>query len=101
MDCLKSPLAPGCRVRVNANAVRSSLPKDAWCGQHSMEGVRLGRTFDSILDATDFRPFVTEVRPDAVEIATSYYGDGMRTLRIPHRAVLAVTMPAPQMERQR
>ncbi len=100
MDCSKSPLAAGCRIRVDANAVRSSLPKDAWCGQFSMEGVRLGRTFDSILDATGFRPFVTEVRQDAVEIATSYYGDGMLTLRIPLRAVLAVSMPAPQVGQQ-
>lgn len=85
------PLAPGCRVRIDSGQARASFPKDAWCGQLSMEGVRLARTFEAIVDATGFRPYVTEVRPDEVEVATSYFGEGMLTLRIPRAAVLEVT----------
>lgn len=92
MDCTNHPpLMPGCRVRIDTNRARASFPKDAWCGQLSMEGVRLTRTLEAILDATKFRPYVTEVRPDEVEVATSYFGEGILTLRIPRAAVLAVT----------
>ena len=88
---LNLALEPGCRVRIDANAARMSLPKDAWCGQLSMEGVRLSRTLEAILDASGFRPYVTEVRTDGVEVATSFFGDGMSTLRIPRTAVIEVT----------
>ncbi len=90
------PLLPGCRVRIDNGRARASFPKDAWCGQLSMEGVRLSRTLEAIVDATAFRPWVTEVRAEEVEVATSYFGEGLLTLRIPRAAVLAVTEASPE-----
>jgi len=83
MDAIEA----GQRVRVDASRVRMSFPKDR-TGQLSPEGVRMGRTFEAIVDSTGFRPFVTEVRADEVEIASSFYGGGLKTLRIPRVAVV-------------
>ena len=62
-----------------------SFPKVA--GQLSCEGVRNQRTLWAILDASKHLPFVTEVRDDEIEIASSFYGEGVRTLRVPRQAV--------------
>ena len=78
-------LEEGQRVRVDLTRVHWSLPKVA--GQLSCEGVRLQRTLCAILDATGHRPFITELRGNEVEIATSFYGEGLLTLRVPLAAV--------------
>lgn len=78
-------LEEGQRVRVDADRVHASFPKDG--GKLSCHGVRLQRILWAILDATGHRPFVTEVRGAEVEIATSFYGENLRTLRVPRQAV--------------
>lgn len=80
----------GHRVRVEVVRVQWSLPKDG--GQLSCHGVRLARILWAILDATGHRPFVTEVRErdGEVEIATSLYGEGLMSLRVPRAAVRQV-----------
>lgn len=78
-------LEAGQRVRVDLTRVHWSLPKVA--GQLSCEGVRLQRTLHAILDATGHRPFITELRENEVEIATSFYGEGLLTLRVPRAAI--------------
>jgi hypothetical protein len=79
----------GQRVRVDVARVQWSLPKAG--GQLSCEGVRLQRTLWAILDSTGHRPFVTEVREREVEIASSFYGVRLRTLRVPRQAVCVAT----------
>ena len=79
----------GQRVKIDCNRIRISFPKDR-TGQLSIEGVRLSRTFEAIVDSTGFRPFVTEVRDNEVEIASNYFGEEMRTLRVPRAAVLGI-----------
>jgi hypothetical protein len=79
----------GDRVQIDSCAVRMSFPKDR-TGQVSPAGVRLTRVFEYIVDATKFMPYVTEVRDDDIEIASSYFDAGMQTLRIPKGAVQAV-----------
>jgi len=76
----------GQRVWVDAARVHRSLPKDG--GQLSCHGMRLQRILWAILDATGHRPFVTEIREGegGVEIATSFYGEGLITLRVPRAA---------------
>lgn len=75
----------GQRVRVDVTRVQWSLPKDG--GQLSCHGLRLQRILWTILDATGHRPFVTELRKGEVEIGSSFYGDGMLTLRVPRAAI--------------
>lgn len=82
-------IEPGQRVRIDMSAARGSLPKDGW-GLPSPEALRLTVILEAIIDATRFRPIVTEVRDADVEIATSFYGEGMKCLRIPRSAVVEV-----------
>ncbi len=82
-------MVAGKRVKVDMSSARASFPKDRW-GLLSPEGVRLTATLEAIVDSTGFMPFVTEVRDEDVEIASSYYGDGMRTVRLPHASVTGV-----------
>lgn len=76
----------GQRVRVDMSIARGSMPKDGW-GLLSPEGVRMTRLLEHIVDTTGFRPFVTEVREGDVEIATSFYGEGMTCIRVPPSAI--------------
>jgi hypothetical protein len=92
-------LVVGRRVRVDMSCARSSLPKDRW-GLLSPAGVRLAWLLEEIVDASNQRPFVTEVRQDDVEIATSNFGEGMKCMRVPRTAIaielgraLAVELP--------
>lgn len=82
-------IEPGQRVRIDMSEARGSLPKDGW-GLPSPEALRLTVILEAIIDATRFRPIVTEVRDADVEIATSFYGEGMKCLRIPRSAVVEV-----------
>ncbi len=78
----------GKRVRVDSNLIRASMPTAG--GHVSGHGNRLVRIMEKILDQTRFRPYVTEVGPQGVEIANSFYGEGLSTLRVPLRAIVAV-----------
>lgn len=89
----------GDRVQIDCCAVRMSFPKDR-TGQVSPAGVRLARAFEYIVDGTKFMPYVTEVREDDIEIASSYFDAGMQTLRIPKSAIRAVAVPAESCERR-
>lgn len=80
-------LEEGQRVRADANRVHLSLPKVG--GQLSCHGVRLQRILWAILDATGHRPFVTEIGEGEIEIGSSFYGEGMLTLRVPRAAIRA------------
>jgi hypothetical protein len=78
----------GDRVRVDMNRVRCSLPKAR--GQLSPEGIRLTRVLEEIVDRSGQRPVVTEVRGAEVEIASCFFGEGMKTLRVPLVAITLV-----------
>jgi hypothetical protein len=93
MKAVNGPVevSAGQRVRVDMFWARCSLPKDRW-GLLSQEGVRLTRVLERVMDETGSRPFVTEVRDDDVEIATSFYGDAMTCIRVPRTATKVALM---------
>lgn len=82
-------IEPRQRVRIDMSEARGSFPKDGW-GLPSPEALRLTVILEAIVDSTRFRPIVTEVRDADVEIATSFYGEGMKCLWIPRSAVIEV-----------
>ena len=82
----------GKRVQIDSNRVVGSLPQDK-AGLLLPSGIQAKQLFEEIKDATGQRPFVTESRANDVEIATSYFGDRMKTIRVPREAVVAVFSP--------
>ena len=87
-EVLSPAIEVGERVAVDAMLVRASFPKDNK-GHYTPAAVRMTRTFERIVDATGFAPYVTEIRATEIEIASSDFGEGMVSLRIPRRAVKA------------
>ena len=79
----------GMRVEVDWNLVMNSFPHDK-TGCLSPAGIRYQRLFEIIKDATNQCPFVTDERENDIEIATNYFGNQMKTIRIPKEALVSV-----------
>lgn len=76
----------GCRVAIDMTRARMSLPKGQ-DGQLTQQGVRLARVLEEVVDGAGQRPFITADYGNEVEISTNYFGEGMKSIRLPKQSV--------------